>query len=180
MTVPLTALIVAGGQSSRMGEDKALVDFAGTSMLDHMILLAKQAGAGRIVVLGRPDHDLGIEDTEQFVGPARAITNWLAGQPTPQRLLVLPVDMPLLSPDHLRDLSAHEPGAYFDDLYLPFVATVPADFVFDGVRMRSLLAALRLKKLAVPQEDKDRLININDPQTLKMAAEKFKALKSPG
>ncbi len=46
--------ILAGGQSRRMGRDKALVSWHGQPLLAHMVATARAAGAAEVVISGDP------------------------------------------------------------------------------------------------------------------------------
>lgn len=172
-TDALTCLILAGGQSSRMGTDKAALMLDGSSFLDRAISLAHDVGATTVHILGRADHPLGIRDEEQFAGPARAIANWIDRPRETNRILVLPIDMPLLRPEHLAPLLSAESGAYFDDLYLPFTARLQERLDFEGSRMTSLLSALGAKKLPVPRIWKDTFVNVNDARSYEIARKRL-------
>ena len=89
---PFSALILAGGKSSRMGRDKALLSINGQSLLAHMQQLAIDSGAAEVLVSrNQPGF---INDTEHQAGPLAGILAALAHCTTSQ-LLVLPVDTPL-------------------------------------------------------------------------------------
>ncbi len=99
-----SAAILAGGKSSRMGRDKALVE------------LDRAVGAAEIFICGRagiayPGHE-GRVLTDHFpdAGPLAGIHIALQSATTPS-LLVLAVDMPAMDADFLRQLVAHcQPG----------------------------------------------------------------------
>jgi molybdenum cofactor guanylyltransferase len=94
------AFVLAGGRSSRMGQDKALLQLAGQSLLE--ISLAKLralplAAAPRIAGM-RSDlasHAPVIADLHPGCGPLSGIEAALAASTRPLNLF-LPVDMPLL------------------------------------------------------------------------------------
>ncbi len=98
----LRAAVLAGGLSSRMGQDKALLMLDGSTLLERAVALLHSTGAEQIVVSGRPEHPLGIRDLFPHCGPPGAVLSLLAvlrerdeldGAP----LLLIPVDMPLLT-----------------------------------------------------------------------------------
>lgn len=104
-------VVLAGGRSSRMGHDKALLEWQGRSLLEHAVQRLQAAGCERILVSGRPTHSLGVPDVVPYAGPPAAVfsvltylqaTAALDGRP----LLFLPVDMPLLRPGTLAALLA--------------------------------------------------------------------------
>lgn len=156
-------VIVAGGKSTRMGRDKATLTYQGISLLGRAQALMRASGTTKYFILGRPFIEHGLPDPLPDAGPAANLKAWINKREYPFKLTVLPVDMPLLSPAEIRVLTAEENGAYFDDLYLPFTATVTGQIEADAVRMKDLLAALSLTMIPVPDDSKERLKNINTP-----------------
>jgi len=91
----IVGLILAGGLSSRMGQDKALMEIDGVSMLERTARLLRSMGAGLVVVSGsRPG---GIPDRWPEAGPVGGLASAAEVLPDAE-LLVVPVDMPRL--DH--------------------------------------------------------------------------------
>lgn len=166
MTEPLTTFILAGGRSSRMGRDKATIKVGARTMLEHACSLAADVGSDRILVLGRPDHALGVADDRPYEGPAKALAAQLAHLSIPARILVLPVDMPFLKPLHINVLLAQKHGCHFERQYLPFAARVKESIAFDGDRVRDLLAALGVTSIQGDPGWGSALQNINTPDAL--------------
>jgi molybdopterin-guanine dinucleotide biosynthesis protein A len=104
-----SAVILAGGKSSRMGRDKAWLDVGGRSLLARQVELAGTLGAREVFVSGRADVDytaLGYQvllDRFPGAGPLAGIEAALAAATSPL-VLVLAVDMPHMSVDVLRQL----------------------------------------------------------------------------
>jgi molybdopterin-guanine dinucleotide biosynthesis protein A len=89
----IIGLILAGGLSSRMGEDKALMEIDGQSMLDRTAHILHSMGVGRVVVSGsRPG---GVPDRWPEAGPVGGLASAADVLPDAD-LLVVPVDMPRL------------------------------------------------------------------------------------
>jgi len=90
----MIGLILAGGLSSRMGEDKALMQIGGITMLDRTARILRELGAAWVAVSGsRPG---GIPDRWPQAGPVGGIASAADVLPDGEVLLV-PVDMPRLS-----------------------------------------------------------------------------------
>lgn len=107
----LRAAVLAGGLSSRMGQDKALLQWQGQSWLQRAINLLRQSGAELVYVSGRPDHPQGVADLVPHHGPPGAVYSLLSrleleGQLDEGPLLLIPVDMPLLTLPTLQRLVA--------------------------------------------------------------------------
>lgn len=107
----LRAAVLAGGKSSRMGQDKASLMLDGKSLLERAVALLQATGAEEVIVSGRPEHPLGVRDLFPHCGPPGAVLSLLAalnerdgldGAP----LLLIPVDMPLLTLPTLQYLLA--------------------------------------------------------------------------
>ncbi len=95
------ALALCGGKSSRMGRDNPLLDLAGESLLARTVRLGNTLGAQEVLVSrNQPGF---IQDHIKDAGPMAGISAALPHCDN-RWLLVLPVDMPLLSPEALTPL----------------------------------------------------------------------------
>lgn len=102
-------VILAGGRSSRMGEDKAALQLDGISLLERTAALLTDVGADQVLVSGRPQLSDGFADLFPNCGPPGAVLStlhWLRQQHglDGSLLLFLPVDMPLLDTSILQEL----------------------------------------------------------------------------
>lgn len=94
----IVGLVLAGGQSERMGRDKAQLTLANQSLLSRSVKLLQNVGLTDVFVSGNyPDFNC-ITDVTPYLGPvsglAASVKQLAAGY---DALLVIPVDMPLLS-----------------------------------------------------------------------------------
>jgi len=94
----LTGFILAGGKSTRMGHDKALLDWKGVTLLDHMMNLVSTV-ADPVHVVGRGS----LPDRLQGFGPLSGIATALEMSATDANLVVA-VDLPLLTTELLKYL----------------------------------------------------------------------------
>ena len=104
---PLKALILAGGKSTRMGQNKALLNYHGASQLEQMVQLTESLGLETYVSSSR-EQDYAIDATviqDAFVGmgPLGAILSAFKYEPN-TAWLVLAVDLPYLTQNTLSDL----------------------------------------------------------------------------
>ena len=103
----LTAFILAGGKSTRMGTDKAFLEFEGETLLAHALLKAKTVATQVRIVGAREKFELYgpvIEDVFPERGPLGGIHAALESTPTDLNL-VLAVDMPFVTTDFLKYLA---------------------------------------------------------------------------
>ncbi len=104
-----SAVILAGGQSQRMGRDKASLRVRGKALLTRQVELARDLGAAEVFISGRGGVDYSaagcvvLKDAFEEAGPLAGIESALAAISTPW-LLVLAVDMPNLRAAPLRAL----------------------------------------------------------------------------
>lgn len=102
----MIGVILAGGRSSRMGEDKALVHIAGTTMLDR-VAAAIAPVADEVCVAGRdsaPHGVTAVPDTgAPHRGPLAGIVAVAASHPD-DTLLVVAVDQPWVRTETLQHL----------------------------------------------------------------------------
>jgi len=90
--------VLAGGQSSRMGRDKALVSFAGRPLIEHALAVLGQAGLPASIAGGQPSlaaYAPLIADAHTALGPLSGICSALAST-SAELAVFLPVDLPLL------------------------------------------------------------------------------------
>ena len=114
--VPRAGFVLAGGASSRMGRDKALLPYRGSSLLEHVAGQVRQA-AGSVAIIGprRLYGDLGppvFEDLHPGCGPLGGIEAALSASAAEWNLVVA-CDMPGVTAEFLRCLLEHaeESGA---------------------------------------------------------------------
>ncbi|HEV2385663.1 MAG TPA: molybdenum cofactor guanylyltransferase [Candidatus Acidoferrales bacterium] len=111
--------VLAGGASTRMGRNKALLNFAGEPLACRAARLVREAGLA-VRLVGPPElyHRLGLEtiaDDRPGLGPLGAIATALAHSDRPWNLIVA-VDLPHLTAGWLRALVARAAGSKADAL----------------------------------------------------------------
>jgi molybdopterin-guanine dinucleotide biosynthesis protein A len=129
----IAAVILVGGASSRMGQDKAAQDWGRRRAVDRVADLAWEAGVNLVMTAGG-DYGLPfVRDPQPQAGPVAGV---LAALPDLRaaavgRILLLAVDAPTLKTSDLAPLlEAAEPGAAFEGFPLPAVlnlAAIPRD-----------------------------------------------------
>src|SRR6478736_8081526 len=106
-----SAVILAGGQASRMGRDKAGLILAGETLLARQIKLVQAVGATEVFISARNERDHSefscrvITDDFPASGPLAGIESALRACCSPL-LLVLAVDMPHVNAALLHKLLA--------------------------------------------------------------------------
>jgi molybdopterin-guanine dinucleotide biosynthesis protein A len=128
----LTGFILAGGKSARMGRDKALLDWHGRTLLDHMNDLVSIV-ADEVHVVGRGP----LPDRLQGLGPLSGIATALEASATNANLVVA-VDLPFLTEKFLKYLKL-EAECSTDPLT---ACKIGSDFPLCLVIQRGLLAEI--------------------------------------
>jgi molybdopterin-guanine dinucleotide biosynthesis protein A len=104
----VAGFVLAGGKSSRMGQDKAFMQFGQRTLLEHALELAR-AATGDAWIVGSAERFASfgplVEDIYPGRGPLAGIQAALAGSRT-ELNLILAVDMPFLQLDFLHYLIA--------------------------------------------------------------------------
>jgi molybdenum cofactor guanylyltransferase len=177
-------VVLAGGLSSRMGSDKALLSWQGRPLLEHQIAVLRAAGVDTVHVSGnRPDYH-GIADPVAHAGPLGGIAG-VAAACDDSQLLIVPVDMPRLQApllQRLLDASTTLGCTHFAGHVLPMRlrldsvcrAALKALMAAHDDRMRSLSALqerVGASVLSLNAEDERQLIDCNTEQTWREACE---------
>jgi molybdopterin-guanine dinucleotide biosynthesis protein A len=187
----LSAVLLAGGESRRMGKDKATIAFGDKPLWKNQLELLRELQPLEILISARTDPPWRPNDTK-FVAddaPSRGPLSGLAASLAQMRgshLLALAIDMPFMSTRYLRSLFERiEPGCgvvpkighraeplaaiYPTEARVDFaIALSGADFSLQQLTRR-LAHAARLR--VVPVEDPDLALfrNLNDPTDLNIA-----------
>lgn len=170
----MDGIVLAGGLSSRMGRDKALLPWQGRTLLEHMQRVLQQAGARRVWISGDYPAFGGVPDRVARCGPLGGLYS-VAMQMPDGPAWVVPVDAPRMTPALLQQLHAGEGSSctVFAGEPLPMrlqiddhCRRVLQDLVDDPLARRSLRALqerLGVTRLPLAAEDRALLLNCNTP-----------------
>jgi molybdopterin-guanine dinucleotide biosynthesis protein A len=179
---PCIGLILAGGRSKRMGEDKARLRLAHTDLLAWQVARLA-ACCNRIVVSGDyPEHEA-VPDVLPGLGPLAGLHAAALRFPN-AALWVLPVDMPGLRPETLQTLRQQAEPAFYGDSPLPAwfpdtdnLAAAIADMLITTPRELAIHQLhARLHSRALPALPTHEQANLNTPEDW---AEFRRALAAP-
>jgi molybdopterin-guanine dinucleotide biosynthesis protein A len=205
-SIDCLGVVLAGGLSSRMGKDKAQLSRqndtvkSASSMLDFSKQLLTDAGINKVVVSG---DNYQIPDLISQAGPVGGIYSVLAHYPEhlqPKAFLILPVDLPLMTPAALMQLRMKgeltNKATFFQDsqkrthhipLYLPNNAFLQL-FIKQAFQGSQLLTdakksskngpSVRAMLQQVPHQvinssNNNLLFNTNTPQEWQQAQQQF-------
>ncbi|MDH4140378.1 MAG: formate dehydrogenase accessory sulfurtransferase FdhD [Coriobacteriia bacterium] len=110
--IPLTAAVLAGGRSLRMGVDKTLLDVEGKPLVARVVAAVQSVCAHTLVVTNRPEmlEDVGLPvdvpvttDEVAYQGPLGGLVTAM-GVAEDEWVLAVAADMPWLEPELIRAL----------------------------------------------------------------------------
>ena len=177
----VVGLVLAGGQSLRMGQDKSKLrlNYKGVSLLEHAKQLLQETGLNSVLVSGSELDQ--IPDIFPNSGPLggihAAFSYTRTNHPQATGLMVIPVDMPNLTSDTLTTLlkaaSSANTVLHFKDLNLPMYIPLQKN-IFDylegalvdgkSLSLYRLFAAVLAETIPVPSGiNHCELDNINYP-----------------
>ena len=187
---PFTAALITGGRSSRMGADKAFLDWHGRPLWEVQLAKLRAAGAAEILVCGRREQVFSgdgfrlIPDRKEHLGPLSGLANALR-EASHDSVLILAVDMPFITTGLLGELVKMQtafPGQGVipirADRFEPLAAVFPKSAVaLAESRLagtdRSLQGFCRgaesaglVRRWVVPPEDESLFQSVNSPEDL--------------
>ena len=179
-------VVLAGGRSSRMGTDKSQLLVNGRPMVVHMASLLKNVGMDEVVIsCKKPVREavreavrdvegfISIADKTPFQGPAQGMLTVAtdASLQNAERLLFVPVDMPLLTEEILQTLLAEQQSCYFTDCFLPCVLYKKnlQDVAEETTSVKHLLEQAGAVALAKPAGYENQFLNTNTPEAFEDA-----------
>jgi molybdenum cofactor guanylyltransferase len=190
----ISAVLLAGGESRRMGADKATLPFRGKPLWQIQLDLLRKLEPAEIFLSARTDPVWRPADV-QFAaddppsrGPLSGLAASLARMRT-KHLLVLAIDMPFMTEKYLKFLCGQiEPSRgvlpRIDERAEPLVAIYPqevgadlhsrlsgADFSLQHVTSR-LVEAGKLRVINVLDREKELFLNVNEPADLRALSRK--------
>lgn len=185
-----SAVLLAGGESRRMGRDKATLDFHGKPLWQRQLETLRQLTPDELFVSARTrpawlaaDMKLVLDGTSSR-GPMSGVAAALVQTQT-SHLLVLAVDMPLMTGMHLSYLLSFvssecgvlplinqraEPlAAIYPSAALPFfTAALSSDELAMQPLVAKLVAAGRMRTIDIPDHDRAFYRNLNRPEDLRI------------
>lgn len=188
----IAGIVLAGGLSSRMGEDKAQLRLAEKTLLTVNVDLLTALGVAKVFVSGHYDGFNYIEDIKPGAGPIgglHACVTCLYGQY--DALFILPVDMPLLDDATcsvlLKLFTQYPQGVFYEGAIFPMI--LPLSITLKNYlqqalalpknKQRSLyrlLKTLNIQPIS-NMEEPFRLHNSNTPQEWANCLATYHALK---
>lgn len=188
--VSCLGVILAGGASKRMGQDKATLTFAHKNLLSHTKSIMQQAGLTEIVVSGNQHQ---VPDLFPNQGPVSGIISVIEKY-QPLSLIALPVDMPLLTSEVIQSLimagQTSQKACFYQDHHLPLYLPVNAFTEMATAKAKQQMSNLCLQSTGVkgpsirallkniPQQilnvsDRHLLFNANTPEQWQFAKQQF-------
>ncbi len=165
----IEAVILAGGQSRRMGKEKAQLRLGRRTLLGHARALAAE--------LGLPCRVLRV-DRLPGLGPLGGIETALR-RAKAGRVLFLSCDMPFLKPGLVEQLLAMDAPAAFTaaraKVGFPFCLSreilpkVEAQLAAGQLSLQAFARKIRARRMRVPKADWPQLDNLNTPAELAAA-----------
>ncbi|MCB0076640.1 MAG: molybdenum cofactor guanylyltransferase [Anaerolineales bacterium] len=152
--LPLSAAVLAGGASSRMGRDKSLLMLDGERLIERVVGRLAQVADERLVSTNHPERYPFLADRVRFVpdeggtgqGPLAGIASLLAAA-THDRVLIVATDMPCLNVALLRHMASLPTRA---DVVIPLLREGGHPETTHAIYHRTALPAIQ-RRLAAGQ-----------------------------
>lgn len=186
--IRVAGVVLAGGQSLRMGQDKATLTLNHQSLLSRAMALLAEAGLTKRVVSGQYEGVECIVDQQYGLGPIAGIAacaNALSDEY--DAMLIIPIDMPLLAVEDCTYLlrlyqqyaqdnnPVYSSGLYYRDAIFPMLISLTSPLLnylneiidIEDKKARSLyrlFETLDIKGIKSNHIDATRFENTNTPE----------------
>jgi molybdenum cofactor guanylyltransferase len=187
--ITLTGVLLAGGESRRMGRDKAAVVFRDEPLWRRQLRILRDLGPEKVFVSARTGSSWLPANTELLLddlpsrGPLSGLTKAILQMQT-SHLVVLAVDMPFVTREQLRFLwtmASEGRGVVpvIGERAEPLAAVYPAEVAVDFAAalagtdfslqriIQKLAAAQKVRLYAVPAQDEHLYRSMNEPDDFK-------------
>jgi molybdenum cofactor guanylyltransferase len=187
--ITLSAVLLAGGESRRMGRDKAAVVFRDEPLWRRQLRILRDLGPEKVFVSARTESSWLPADTELLLddlpsrGPLSGLTKAIVRMQT-THLVALAVDMPFVTREQLRFLCTMVSEGQgivpvIGERAEPLVAVYPAEAAADFAAalagtdfslqriIRKLAADEKVRLYAVPVKDEHLYRSVNEPDDFK-------------
>ncbi len=180
----ITAIILAGGKSSRMKSEKGFVLLDGKPFIQHIIKAIQPIASELIIVSSNSDYDVfGIKRVEDIIpesGPIAGLHSGLTHSTT-ENNLVVSCDVPLITTSFLKKLLHHDKEDHdiiqfeVEGKTMPLIAVYKKrcakkclELLTKGEkRLRMLVHELHVKTIPVSEKEQYLTTNINTIEDLK-------------
>lgn len=185
----LTAVLLCGGESQRMGRNKATIDWGGRPLWQVQLEKLRELAPDKILLSARAEPEWRPADVDLVIdgAPSRGPLSGLAAALSTcstDHLLVLAIDLPHLRASQLRWIAGLvAPGVgvapVINDRIQPLAAVYPresAQFFRDALDsreyfslqplIRELVDAGRMRLINVASSDRELYKNVNTPEDL--------------
>jgi molybdopterin-guanine dinucleotide biosynthesis protein A len=178
-----SAVLLAGGKSSRMGRDKAFLEFEGEPLWQRQIQTLRELSPKQLMISGPSREEWDeceiVADEIADAGPLAGVAAALQKCTAPL-LVVLAVDLPRMTSDFLRSLCRDARGAVPSGPagFEPLAAVYPAacaplaaqalrsnDFSMQGFVRRAIERELLVKRI-IDEAESRLFANLNTPADL--------------
>jgi molybdopterin-guanine dinucleotide biosynthesis protein A len=175
----ITAIVLAGGKSQRMGTDKGMLDLDGKTFIKHICdALQPIVGSNILIVSANKKYDsLGfsrVEDIIENKGPVGGLYTALMESKTKINL-VLSIDVPLVSTELLQWLVENHDETYMVTQTKSGDKTNPLIGIYDRsmrivfgehmaakqLKLRQVVEDVKHQTLEIPEKWNDQVQNIN-------------------
>ncbi|MBP9839043.1 MAG: molybdenum cofactor guanylyltransferase [Proteobacteria bacterium] len=177
----VVGVILVGGKSSRMGQDKASLIFNDLRLVDHIAETLISSGIRKIITSGIVDSYEGVPDLVKNKGPVGGICSSIIHCQENSRTtaIIIPVDMPLISSEVINfmiESLGDSEFTHFQEKPLPLVVKISESIADSCVKInqdlsngkemsvKSLLKNFVTSAITIPQNLAKNLINTNTPE----------------